>query len=54
MYQSATLKAMETSSKTASCWALGPQRGTKDNVKTKSSTEVQHVAKIGNGRASDN
>lgn len=27
VYQTATLKAMETSSKTASCWALGGEHG---------------------------
>lgn len=27
VYQRATLKAMETSSKTASCWALGGKHG---------------------------
>lgn len=27
VYQRATLKAMETSSKTASCWALGGEHG---------------------------
>lgn len=47
VYQSATLKAMETSSKTASCWALGPQRGTRTTLKQSHQLRYSMLLRLG-------
>lgn len=50
VYHRATLKAMETSSKTASCWALGGEKGEADTSvhvnkgKIKTDLEPKHTA----------